>query len=874
MIGSMQDIMKNCNIYIEDSLVSEELIIKKYLDFFSDAVALNNSRVNFAMHTGSVCFDAVSLTSIVIGCFLYAVSTNDEIIESLRPGDMVMYQGQRYRWNGITKKLQKTCVELEQDGKGKNGTTTIWIPYEKCKHLILPYYGESKVTDGRGVKRKDNKRENILSKLLDVSPAEIPSQLDVSVVVVAERERFADICKTVTLQFKDGRDKIALLDIVPASYYTAGESEYQFGSNPSKVESVLKVTGSITKARELILNKNGNKTVGVLVFGSTISVNEQPELLDILRRKSLKFAIVETTMQSPIGNNLLDTYEDAAVFACTKSFLAATERTIVKDNKYTDELYKQSEKIVANRLIPVLLNGGMSVSAFSRLKRNLLEIKCSMAESKEKEDFIITAYGLMNLFTSALFSMKEMEDCIQTGILKHPVRSPKERIDYLWETVDRLESLAEIGLEVIGCLEEAYQSLYEESPKALWLKGYVSSHCDEKTVVVVPKAYYIDIWNSIMTNTVGIGNVKLVTASKRKLNETYDNVIIAGDYSTKKFDAFDYIVSNNTWVILYGCEERNFQYKRRAKQKTDDRLNNRIGVKKCITEQDSQDYEISESDEKEMSVYSSLDEYIEEHNMFDIRKIASYNGSSGNLFNETEVARIGTFESGKHILFSKFYSAVVYDTEKGTVSETKPEKLIPGDVLVFTKRDKFTRNIVDNIYDRLLTKGKLPNESVEMYEKSQYWKEVLREYQSKYGLKYSDLVRELKKYGVSVNYATIREWLTEDSHVIGPQKVEIIEAIAKMTRDPYLLESPKDYFEACRYVRSERRTILKLIGEAINDKLRGLEPKEGSDLEIVFRNVEKITRTERLEEISEIEEKVYVNSFLVNRPISETEVIL
>ena len=101
-----------------------------------------------------------------------------------------------------------------------------------------------------------------------------------------------------------------------------------------------------------------------------------------------------------------------------------------------------------------------------------------------------------------------------------------------------------------------------------------------------------------------------------------------------------------------------------------------------------------------------------------------------------------------------------------------------------------------------------------------------------------------------------------------------MEYIALLTEDPFLLEDYSDYHEACRFVRHERREILKLIAKAINDKLIGFTPETGSVLEIVYRNVERLSETRELEDITELKDSVFVSNGLVNRPIMESEVLL
>ena len=232
------------------------------------------------------------------------------------------------------------------------------------------------------------------------------------------------------------------------------------------------------------------------------------------------------------------------------------------------------------------------------------------------------------------------------------------------------------------------------------------------------------------------------------------------------------------------------------------------------------------------------------------------------------------FATGERIFFSKYYTAVVFDYKAGSVTEKAVDKLLPGDFLVFTRRDDYTKNIVDFVYEKLLETGKLSGKVIAASEKTEYWKDVLRRYKMRGNYTYSDIAKKMRKIGSSLQEATIRSWLVEDSHIVGPRDVETMGYIAEVTQDVKILNDINGYFEACRIVRRERRTILELIGKAINNKLSGHIPQEGSVLEVVYNNVDNLSETLELENVIELSESVNVSINLVNKPITEAEVLM
>ena len=267
---------------------------------------------------------------------------------------------------------------------------------------------------------------------------------------------------------------------------------------------------------------------------------------------------------------------------------------------------------------------------------------------------------------------------------------------------------------------------------------------------------------------------------------------------------------------------------------------------------------------------ASLMSYLKHEELLYSAMVISGMAITGQHSPLAEVKYIGLFTTGEQILFSKFYSAVVFDGK--TVSEKTPEHLLQGDTLVFAKRDDYTKNMVDFIYEKLLLAGKLGQHAGDVFEKSVYWKEALREYKEIGKHTYRSIAKKLRELGSSIQEVTVRQWLVADSHIVGPRDELTMACIAQLTKDPYLSGDVHGYFEACREVRHERRAILELIAKAINEKLSGRTPVAGSALEVVYDNVENLSETYELENVVELDESARISINLVNRPITEAEV--
>lgn len=870
-------IMEKCIFLYDDAILSKEIVITKYLDFLAKQFNTEEKTLSFAFHTGSICFDAVSLAALIIGCLSYEFSTNDEILADLQQGDMVLYKGERYRWGGLElnkvySEIRNSCknwIVLIQDAVGKQGEKIRRIPYEGNKHLIKPYYGNSSVTDGRGVRREKTNRADFISYILGIDEKEVPSTLDISVVVVADKNEFFDIYKHLRIRYNNKIVNIS--DVVPCTYYSGSGEQLQIGNNVSKAEAVIKVTSKMSIARELVLDRSGNKVIGLMVTNVNSMVVNTAELNDLLRRKNLKFANVVVPLDSVSYEYVMEQYQNAKLFACTKDYLSRFNHEIVSYNGFTKELNQQVSNIIKCKKNIVKIDGFGEWEKLRGIKNKIYLIKQSKWTGEDKDNFIVSALTLFNLFNSSFFSMKKLSYALSIGALSAAIISPEERFAEMKEICDRSISVREQCEEITKDLMELYEKLYDSNPKEIMLTEYLKMHSNKSILLIVPKAYYAELFSNQFSNT--FPNVVCVNANRFDARKSFDEIIATSDITGKKFDAIQCYAAHVVTLLLYDFEEKAFSFRNKKYLKIERRLNAKISGK--------EEYIESFNDERDDDLYRvghdineflELDEFVDSIGTFDIRTLTKRSTNGGERTNTAEVKFVGTFTTGEQILFSKYYSAVVYDPSEGMIKEVIPEKLIPGDILVFTKRNDYTSNIVDQILDQLMSEKKLDDTVQEAEKKSIYWKEALREYKRTNNLSFRDLTKEIKKHGGSFQEVTVRQWLSKESHIVGPRNEKTIEIIAKLTGDPYLLKDSHGYFEACRLIRHYRREILLYVAEGINDKLSNKQTTRGSFFEVVCEDVDKLAEMMELEKIYELEDIVLISSGMVNRPISEAEV--
>lgn len=862
-------LINKCDIYFENSLISKEQIIRKYANFFVSSLCGKKRSVTIALHTGSICFSLISSIMTTLVCLSLDETDAESIIYSLNENDIVLFKNRRYRWCGLDFISGNKYMVLEQDGHGKSGNVITKVPFEMNKNLIKPYYGPSKLTDGRGIKRKDDKGIDFVSHMFGIQKTEIPSIMGTSVVIVAKRRIFEHLSRGLRINYGDGKN-IGLLDIVTASYYTDSGGEYQYGNNPARTEPVLKIAGKISTARDLVLNKHGNVIAGLLVVDTDAASKGSSELTDLLGRKNLKFAHVAVEIDSKYAVDIVESQEHADVFACTREFLLKNFLPVQDVNDLTLELDRQVGNIINNIVETEIVVGGCSWEDLRKAKEALYVIKRSEWDESVKKTFIIGAYSLLNLFITAVFPIETLEKTIEGGKLKEGISSPILRIQELWNLADKAESVEYHCAYVIDVLERLYESGFSDCSKYDVLKQHIESSAEEKIVVVVPKAYYVDILRE--NNMIYKKDISIITANRFDTSMSYDRIIVVGDFDGKRFDPLRCGASAYIIVLLYECETHRFRYKEQKAKIFEKKLNSGLYT---ISDEISDDGDEMNDDIgfENMDVFveeeTDLEEYIENISIFDIKKyVEKVSGSMENTLT-SEVYAVGRFTSGEQILFSKYYKAVVFDPTGGTTLESDIEHLSEGDQLVFAKRDDYTRNMVDYIYESLQITGRLSADVLDATEKAAYWKEALREYKFVHGLSYKDIARRLRRLGSSLQEASVRQWLIEESHIVGPRDEDTLRQIAELTGDFYLLDDTHSFFEACRIVRRQRKEILGLIGKAIEDKLSGSKPPVGGILEVVYDNVENLSEILELAAITLLEEPVVVPVNLINKPITD-----
>lgn len=856
-IESLKKIMKKCDVYFEDRLISRELLLRSFMEFLTGEAGKAENNGSIVLHLASPCFDAISVAWAALAVIAGNETEVESIIRTLRPGDKVIYDRKRAEFIGLnTDEDGVKWVSIRCGG----GTTKIG---RKSWAHITPYYGQSERYDGRGIRSGNRVREEFLSALLECDKKDIPSVTDASVIIVMDRQRANRCMDGLVLQ--TGNLKIRIQDLVTASYFTEG-NEYPYGGNAGKNEAMIKFTSKISVGLDMTWESDGIEYLGVFVCGNGLIERGITELEQVMTRESVGFSVVSGGMDLSCAEELIKGYGEAGVFACTKDFLLENTLPPVNENDFTIELQQQADAVMDREIHKMILYSETDWMAYRDFKKAVGYVRMDELDEDERAYMIPNAYSLMNLFMTAPFSVREMEEAVKEGKIRREVGQPHVRLEELEEKLKELPvNLAEAAAKIADSLETAYYAGYDDPPKRRFLREYIDKNYGCRIAIVVPKAYYADIiWNYVLPELdLEKSSVEIVTMARFDGARAYDRILVVGNLIGKHFDIFRCMSSAEITVLLYEAEAVMF----RAREKRS-RVTERLFNERQCTADDSND----EIEEKvyvtDVDEVEKVDEEIESYTEDVVTKkfdAALRREGESNTVPPVDVSVLVRFEDGEGAMLSKHYEAYVLNDEKGEAEKKKADDLKAGDQMIFLNRDEDTRDIVDYILKELIDGNRISEGNMRDYEMSRRWKNDLLEHMEKTGHSPKKIADEMKENGVRVQKNTVMNWIDEDAHTVAPQSVESLEQIAYLTNDLDMFDHAAEYFEACKRIRRLRKDILKELGVAIIKFLEGQEAPEGMIPPEIRERLGTLAAVLRIETI--IKDERSVPAYMTNRPL-------
>ena len=436
---------------------------------------------------------------------------------------------------------------------------------------------------------------------------------------------------------------------------------------------------------------------------------------------------------------------------------------------------------------------------------------------EEQPSKIITAYD--KLFSLALLMVKNVTTLDESN-LKKTLQTINECINDIenekhFISKDLYDNLSTSAKSLLHIFESTYtNNKYEEIYKI------VLTHKDKSICIVISekqdKINYQEYWENIYWYNFGLP-CKISVMYPQEYQEhpdcCFDLVVVAGWFGDKKMRNIIYsFVSPNYIVLIYPCEER---WKNYQTKKWEITLNNSSNVKLIKEYFSKGQCQIStarfEHPEAKEVISSEIDEFDDIELILKATKFRRYGGNAKSA--EIVDAYPVNFVGGCLAFYRSGHKALVatdiISNNGDKIIFKLPEKLAVGDYIVIRESGRdMVRIIADLILERS-GKADIRNLSLK-------WKDALLAKTRFYS--YEEIYRRLYKNGCDKDYATVRNWITNDD-LIQPNDKEDLCCIVKTFGDQILYEKLDDIYEAGKDVRRAHIQAGRVLSSRLKQKI-------------------------------------------------------
>ncbi|PLR81626.1 hypothetical protein CVD25_20855 [Bacillus canaveralius] len=801
----------------------------------------------------------------IIASFKSFLSDDTEdmsFINELTIGDLVIYQNKRGKFKGTDNEGRIVIENCDR------GTLTVnRVPFSLA-NTILPYFGTAKTLDGRGI-RKTTKRQKVISTLFDIKNKDVNSITNKSVVIVCEKSEADGLMKR--LKISVNKEAIEIGDLFPAGYYTNSDLHYYSG-NPAKVEPLLKFTNKLSVARELIIEDKNIETL--IISGSKYFSEDISELASIYNRNSLKSIVMLGELYKGIDLPVYNNFENLKKFVWINERLSSIGKDKENNGIKICEESKQLNKMIDNFInikinvedLDIIFNHG----DFLECKKYLQHLIRYKSNNENITIFIIKAYWLLNLLEKSFFPLTTMERLILEGRIN--ALSPTKALESIYNIANQFNNttIGQKMFAISSILRRIKNEMDHRNPKYNFLIEFFKQikHKKKKVSIVTAKTYYGKIFlHASPTALKGIiEKCEFYTHNNFNSHNLVDEVILTGVEDWNKMNPL--FISNTKLVtfLLYPNEKKQLIQKEAQTKKQLCSLTENLDKTSMLDMNLSEleaSMELTEESE-EITIETELDTFTSQISfnfaVTEMKKLDSVG------IQTSEIQRIAILETGEKVFFTKYYTPYVYSKDSQSVIESDVSSIVSGDLLVFTNYDSETKDIVEKIIQIILQSKNCDEVFRESYKKSLYWKQALKEFMTKNKLSFKQLSDKMKNDGKGKHEVTLRSWLDEESHIVGPRDRETYHLIAKITNDLKMLADPDSYYNSCREIRSMRTRILKYIGKNIIQTLNNSNELPHDDiLSALPINVSNMSYVVQIEKMIDVENLV-IPSHFANRP--------
>lgn len=842
----LKDVIDSCDIYINKELISQENVIEIEKEFLAESFESEKHSKSIFLHTGSLCYDAVVLVLSVLVDIIYDDIDIDDYIDSFEIGMRVEYKGNHYKYIGSENEL----YVLEEMKANVSGVRK--IP-KKQFNKVIPYYGNAKKGNMQGIKKDQSRRREFLKDIVGKTENEIIAIPRTSIVMYMDESKLDYLLENIVLEFPNKR-KFKLLELVTVSYYTDNNEKRKRG-NPHNNDPAIKVTSSMEKARELVIEKSDNRVIGFISLKNDCYKRYASDFENLFNRRKLMFSwlCVKIEKDSWLEMIIENHGDKINILSYTKRFLNKYNVDNIENNNICKTLSEEVLIAKQRTVEEIVVDGGVKWEDYKKIK---IKIKFILdnGTSEEAKIFSRWAYYMLKLFNNAYLKLDS--EVIENSIIEYK------------EKILKFESLVKKSAEdVIEYIADTYLNFKEDNLKGEKIKSDIIRGLYKNVLFVTQPGRNISEFKDFLRSTQA-NKYSVITESNVKNHSAIKQscVVFMSLMNYDNVNPFDYISSRKTLIYVYDSQVKLLHKVKKDYQKYINELDManpyEIVIDDIQDAQNAEEEELGFLEEKQneeiqnilMKDFIITEQYRAKH-YFDSKKNNNNNG--------LEAFRYGYFLSGENIIFTKGYIAYVLDEEKEAVVEKKVDDLEVGDQILFTSNDNETKDIVEEL---LLDIVKRDISTKQNYEKVKYWKNKLESFRNDNELTYEELKIMFAKEGKKIAAQTIRQWLDRQSHILGPDIEETYLVIGKVVGDEEIVNRYIEYFNATATIRSIRRELLKVIKQVVVADMNGIDYSGGGLFHESINKIRNIAEIKVLNKIDTID-KFIVPANRANRPL-------
>jgi hypothetical protein len=596
--------------------------------------------------------------------------------------------------------------------------------------------------------------------------------------------------------------------------------------------------------------------------------NGESELISLYGRHSIPHICIIDRINGWDASRLIERFPETQLFAWTKSIMG---QYVALDKNYVDtpegsmswRLTNIINNICNSKVRAVPCGSPISIDQSVNVRKALWQISKFDYSGTEKERFVIVGFSLLKLFTQSIVPMQQLEKQIARGVIA--VRSP----------LDQLKELNSIANGFVGLLSE-YMSIVMEGLSILYsnieyrnakfdylLNCLIESASTDRFTVIVPKDFYSFSFSACFKgkDKFIIKRMYFITSEKFNNESDMGDIICTGAFKSKHFNPFDN-VPGNVSILTYSHEEATLNSLAQVIQKSELFYSEKNIVEKLLSLHKIEGTNLH-GEIQEDFINEELEVYIRQAIINNAIFTARVSAGSGH--NMVSICRIVLFESGQEAFLTKYYIAYSLNETSGKVIEKNVSDLQQGDYLIFKNFGDQAEDIIDELLQKLIVHPNHNTDISKSYDLVKRWKHVLKEYMQSQRLSFRDISKRLNDLGHRKHEVTIRSWLNEETHIVGPRDEDSFVAIALITGDEDISNDPQKYQAACNVIRSTRIKILKYIGTNIINSMNCKCKQTDEFLASVIGDVSEFASLLRIENIVEpMNLNMPIN--IVNRP--------